>query len=117
MALFEICDAYLLRKGLAKEDRIEERTMAENISGAWSAYTTDLNEEATAVFNEALKELVGVTYRPMAVSIQIADGTNYSFFCNASGVYPGSENQGAMIDIYRAPGNPPQIKEIRLLNP
>lgn len=44
---------------------------------------------------------VGVDYVPLAVATQVVSGINYRFFCNAKGVYPGSTNDAAMVQIYQ----------------
>jgi hypothetical protein len=81
------------------------------IPGGWSAYTTNISSEAMQVFETAMK-IVGVNYEPLAVATQVVAGTNYSFFCNAQGVYPGAQNEGAMVDIYLPPNGIPHITSI-----
>ncbi len=84
--------------------------------GAWSAYAV-VSDEARAVFKQAINGLVGVTYTPVAFASQVVAGLNYSFLCNAAGVYPGGVNQAAIIDIYQAPNGIPKITEVRIFKP
>jgi len=81
------------------------------IPGGWSVYTTNLSNEDKQVFETAVK-LVGVKYEPLAVAKQVVAGTNYSFFCNTQGVYPGALNEGAMVDIFVPLNGVPHITSI-----
>lgn len=83
--------------------------------GGWSTFSCDLTKEASEVVKTALKDLIGVSYSPVAFANQVVSGTNYSFFCNAKAVYPNAPNQAVMIDIYQPLEGPPHIKEIRLI--
>jgi hypothetical protein len=82
------------------------------IPGGWTAYSTQISDEAKKAFETAFKGFVGVNYTPLAVATQVVAGTNYSFFCNAKGVYPGAINEGAMILIYSPAGGKPHIVSI-----
>jgi len=77
------------------------RNMTTSLTGGWSAYHTNLSVEELDVFKKALNGLVGVSYTPLAVAHQVVSGTNYSFFCNAKGVYPDALNEAAVIHIYK----------------
>ncbi len=85
-------------------------------AGAWSAYA-DLSREAKAVFDRATDGLVGVKYTPLAFASQVVAGQNFSFFCNAIGVYPGGINQAAIVDIHQEPNGVPKITEVRIIKP
>jgi hypothetical protein len=82
------------------------------IPGGWTAYTTAISSDAKKVFETAFKGFVGVNYTPLAVATQVVAGTNYSFFCNAKGVYPGAVNEGAMVDIFNPLQGEPHITSI-----
>lgn len=82
------------------------------IPGGWTAYSTQISDDAKKVFAEAFKGFVGVNYTPLAVATQVVAGINYSFFCNALGVYPGATNEGAMVLIYSPAGGKPHIVSI-----
>jgi hypothetical protein len=81
------------------------------IPGGWTVYTTNISNEAKQVFEKAMN-LVGVKYEPLAVATQVVAGTNYSFFCNSKGVYPGAINEGAMVEIYQPVNGVPHITSI-----
>lgn len=53
-----------------------------NITGGWSEYSCEIDNEAKNVFEKAVTVL-GVSYQPVAVAKQVVAGLNYSFFCNA----------------------------------
>ena len=53
------------------------------ISGGWSDLSSPTSHEKT-VFDTAFGKLSGLSYRPLLVSKQIVNGTNYAFFCEAA---------------------------------
>ena len=85
-------------------------------TGSWDTYTSNISSEAGAAFEEALIGLVGVSYTPVAVAQQVVDGMNYSFFCNAKGVYPDSQPAGAIINIYKKAGEKAMITKIKVID-
>jgi len=91
--------------------------MTESALGAWSKFSCDISREAQDAFKKAFKGHVGVEYSPVAVASQVVAGINYSFFCNANGVWPGSTNQAAIVNIFQAPGKQPVIQDINVFNP
>lgn len=93
----------------------ESATMAEPIVGGWTIFSCDITKEANKAFETALKGHVGVKYSPVSFASQMVSGMNYSFFCNAKGVYPGADNQAAIVDIYQPLEGDPHITEIRLI--
>lgn len=66
--------------------------------GGWTPYHP-LTPNDQKVFNEAMKNLVGVHYTPQLVSTQIVDGTNYRFKCQAS-IPPAEVIWEAVVEIY-----------------
>jgi len=56
--------------------------MTSQLVGAFSPYSCKISTEAMKAFDEAMKKILGVTYSPVAVSVQIVAGMNYKFFCN-----------------------------------
>jgi hypothetical protein len=85
--------------------------MTENVNpGGWTAYSTQISDDAKKAF-EAVN-LLGVVYTPLAVATQVVAGMNYSFFCNALGVYPGATYEGAMILINSPAGGKPHVVSI-----
>lgn len=87
------------------------------LSRGWSSFSCDISPEARQVFEAACSELVGMSYKPVAVATQIVAGKDYSFFCNAKIVAPNTPNQAALINIYQPLNGEPYITEIRKLEP
>ena len=75
--------------------------MGTNLPGGWTPYSTTLSADAKKVFDSVIKGLIGVKYSPLAVATQVVSGTNYRFFCNAQGGYPGALNDAVIIQIYQ----------------
>ena len=84
--------------------------------GAWTEYKSSIPAEAKKVFDDAFEGFVGVQYTPIAYATQVVSGENYSFFCNAIGVYPGAISFPALIDIYKHPNEKPHLTQIRRLD-
>lgn len=74
---------------------------AQVVAGGWSTFKTEMSEQELKVFKEAFAGFIGVKYTPIAVSVQVVNGTNYRFFCNALGMYPGATNDAAVVHIYQ----------------
>ncbi len=69
------------------------------MTGGWSAYQA-VTPEDQAVLDQGLGGALGVSYEPLCVSKQIVAGTNYRFFCIATGAtYPPTE-KNAFIDVF-----------------
>ena len=71
------------------------------VAGGWTPYSTTISADAQKVFDSVIKNLLGVHYTPLAVATQVVSGTNYRFFANAQGVYPGALNEAVIIQIYK----------------
>jgi hypothetical protein len=82
--------------------------------GGWSPYSCHMDEEAKAVFKKAFEDFVGVKYSPVAVATQVVAGMNYSFFCNAQGVYPHAVSQPAIVDIEAPLNGDPRVANIMM---
>lgn len=89
--------------------------MKDALLGGWTTYSCKLSDDAKKVFKKAFKDFVGVSYTPVAVATQVVAGVNYSFFCNAQGVYPNAPNEGALVSIYDPPGGKPHITGIKIV--
>lgn len=72
-----------------------------NLSGAFTPFSSDISEEANVDFEKAVKPLLGVNYKPVAVATQVVAGLNYVFFCNATVVSPGSLSYPVMVSVFR----------------
>lgn len=68
------------------------------VSGGQTAYHA-LTPNDQKNFNEAFKGFVGVTYTPIAVSVQIVNGTNYRFKYTAS-IPPSEVEWKAIVEIF-----------------
>jgi hypothetical protein len=86
--------------------------MSQNvIPGGWTAYSTQISDDAKKAF-EVVKALLGVEYTPLAVATQVVAGINYSFFCNRKVVYPNAPYEGAMVEIFKSPDGNTHIVSI-----
>ena len=76
----------------------EEPTLA----GGWTL-TEDgaFDEEVKTVFDKALEGLIGVDYTPLALlGTQLVSGTNYSFLCESTVVYPDAETTYVIVTVH-----------------
>lgn len=106
------------RGGIRKALRVGKINKLMNMKttvGGWTPFSSEINAKEQEVFKEALDGLMGVNYTPVAVSTQVVNGTNYSFFCNAQPVYPGAKTEGAMVEIYAPIEGEPHITEIKMV--
>lgn len=71
------------------------------IPGGCSTYGTHISSEAKTAFEEALKNLTGVSYSSIAVAEQVVAGKNYRFFCNAHKVIQNPTNYAAIVSVYK----------------
>lgn len=77
----------------------------EGLVGAWEeAETPAMTEDATAAFEKATENFVGVDYVPVALlSQQVVAGVQYRILCEATVVYPGAEMHYAVVSVYVSP--------------
>jgi len=78
------------------------------IPGQWTPYGP-VSTELEAVFKEAIAGLRGVNYQPLVAATQVVNGTNFSYFCNATPVYPNSPTFGVVVSIYAPTGAQPHL--------
>lgn len=65
-----------------------------------------LSPEIQAAFETAEKQLVGVSYKPIAyVGSQVVRGVNHFIICQAKGIYPGAEPYPVVMVINIFDGN------------
>jgi len=88
---------------------------AGEMAGRWSTYSTTISKQEITVFEEAMKSIQGVAYRPFAVATQEVNGINYRFLCNAKGQYPDALNEAAMVQLYAPLRGPVAIREIKIV--
>lgn len=87
------------------------------VPGGWSDWHFTLTPEAEEVFKEALHQLMGVGYTPLAFATQVVAGLNYSFLAKGKVVVPGGHEFLARIHVYVAPGHKPVIAQINRIEP
>lgn len=81
--------------------------------GGWTDFTFHISQDARRGFNTAMRGLVGVSYKPLAVATQVVAGTNYCFLCEAIPVYPGATSYAAKVYTYQpSEGHQPYIMQI-----
>ena len=72
--------------------------MAEVMTGAWTAYSTEISAEQKALLAKAVG--IGVSYDPIAVATQVVAGVNYRFLCNAKVVSPNAPTECKLVQFY-----------------
>lgn len=78
--------------------------------GGWSAYTTPTPAELK-IFKEAINGLLGVNYKPTAVSTQLVAGTNFRFKALATVILSGLIYE-VIVSIYQPLSGEPKLIEI-----
>ncbi|MDY4138552.1 MAG: hypothetical protein SOY30_04340 [Eubacteriales bacterium] len=75
---------------------------AEGATGAWqTAADTALTPERLAPLEEALSDLVGVAYEPVAyLGNQVVAGLNHCYLCRATVVYPDAQPSWKLVYVY-----------------
>jgi len=81
--------------------------MAE-IVGGWSGWNFDITLKEIALFQEVMKSVFGVKYRPLAVATQVVAtqvvaGLNYAFLSEGTAAYPEAPHNVFVIVIYAPP--------------
>lgn len=69
--------------------------------GGWTAYHK-LTAEDQAVFDQALKGLVGMQYTPSEVASQVVAGTHYRFKCKSTVPLAKPIHGEAMVQIFKS---------------
>lgn len=75
---------------------------AEQLSGGWAVCTQNtIPAEALSIFETAVEGITGCEYDPvLLLGTQIVAGTNYSFLCRITPVYPDAETYWANVIVY-----------------
>ena len=96
------------------QDTAEAANVAGPRVGGWSnSADPAVTDEQRAVFDKALKGLLGVNYEPVAyLGSQIVAGTNHCFLCQAKAVVPDAEPYYVLIYIYEDLSGDAQIMNI-----
>ena len=80
--------------------------------GGWGGFSFTITPEAKSVFDQALKGLLGVQYTPLAFAIQVVNGLNYCFLCEAKVMSLEQNEFAALVYIYAPPGGDPHVTGI-----
>lgn len=90
------------------EDTADEGETAEvtTLVGGWTnndeIIGKSITEEQAAVFQQAVGDLVGVNYEPVAViGEQLVSGRNYAYLCKATVVAPDAQGEWVVAVIYQ----------------
>ena len=86
-------------------------TKVQSLVGGWTPYHK-LTKENKTIFDEALKDILGVNYSPNQVSTQVVAGTNYRFKCTAYLPYSKEITWEAVIEIFEPLVGSPHIVNI-----
>ena len=78
--------------------------MHKTLTAVYSQYTNKITKKAKQAFNNAMNDVMGLNYHPIAFSAQIVDGINYKFFCNSEASSSPPISGAAIVTIF-APTN------------
>lgn len=84
----------------------DEPTEATQLLGGWTinSETPDkaIDEVQASIFMQAMSEVVGVNYEPVAViGQQLVSGMNYAYLCKSSVVHPNASTEWTVVVIYQ----------------
>ena len=104
-------------KGKAKINEIvntETETGINELMGGWFASSNvKVTKSIKKAFKKAMKGLVGVDYKPVAVlSEQVVAGMNYCILCESKGVYPGAQTGYSLVYLYKGLDGSAEITDI-----
>lgn len=81
------------------KNKMEECNMGENIVGGYKVHKK-VGKKELAIFEYAMKDHLGVDYKPEIVASQVVNGMNYLYVCTGKIVYPGAETKIYLVKIY-----------------
>lgn len=88
-----------------------------HLPGGWQNWDFTLTAGAKAVFNDAIKQIYGVNYKPLADTTQLVNGTNSCFLCEAIAAVEEPSSYPALVYIHQAPNGSPHIIGIEVIHP
>ena len=93
--------------------------MSQELIGGYSAWNFDLDATAKNVFEQALEDIIGVDYAPIASSTQVVNGTNYCFLASGTPVVLEEHRRVflAKIFVYVDPNNDVHLIDIQQVAP
>ena len=92
----------------------EKESNFSDMPGGWQkTETQEMTDEAKAALEKALSEMVGATYKPLAlVATQVVAGTNYCILCEITPVVPDAESNYGLVYVYEDLEGNAEITEI-----
>ncbi len=84
-----------------------------HVMGGFGNWEFEVNKKAKSVFEAAVKHLMGVNYKPLAVTQQLVAGTNYVFLADATPVIERPFSYPALVSIYQPLQGGPVIERIQ----
>lgn len=84
--------------------------------GVWTKYSCNISDEERKIFDEALDDLIGVEYEPVAVATQ-ESARNFSFFCNSQQVMPNATWKPALVMIHLEVNGTANLVDIKICEP
>ena len=92
-----------------------EAPLTANIKpGGWTPFAK-VSADTQKVFDDAVKNLIGVGYTPLAVTSQTVNGTNYIFAANAKVVYPNAQEYSMLIRVFKPVNGPAYVVKFHAL--
>lgn len=73
----------------------------------------EIEEEEKKLFENLMKELVGVSYKPLAISKQVVSGMKYLYLCESAVVRPDAESYNTIVTVYKPNKGEPVIIDIK----
>lgn len=96
---------------------LDHAKLSTGLSGGWKT-ECPVSKEDMVVFQEAMKNIMGVDYKPFAVAKQVINGMNYMFIATAHPVIPNPPEGIAKIHIMSSPaGSAPKLINIDMIVP
>ncbi|WP_455654516.1 hypothetical protein [Phascolarctobacterium sp.] len=73
--------------------------MANTVIGGYTVHS-EVGAQELKIFEYALKDHIGVDFKPVIVASQVTNGTNYLFVCTGKIVVPNTETKLYAVKIY-----------------
>ncbi|MCR5685993.1 MAG: hypothetical protein K6G81_11350 [Lachnospiraceae bacterium] len=92
----------------------EVETRINELPGGWfQADSAKVTKDVKKAFKKAMKGLVGVNYKPVAVTAyQVVAGMNYCVLCESTVVYPGAQTGYSLVYFYKGLDGSAELNDI-----
>lgn len=81
------------------------------------AISDSKNKKVYSAYKKAMKDLVGVSYKPVLyLGAQVVAGSNYMVLCRSQVVYPNAPYQWSLVTVNKDPNGKVQLLDIQTLN-